>query len=161
MLHFLPALSDNWSWKPSFGLFESGRFTQVLLYSDMACLMARLIWVFSWFFIMLVLLCDDNGASSWDVCTFRIYYAQILIYTLMLTFPAGLEFFTPEHRRHRRICAFAQAHLGLLCSRLSTSDWYYDCVTVTPLKSPVWPARNSEQFAHPFMLISLSSVPNG
>ena len=30
--YFWPALSDNWSWKPIFGLFESGRFTQVLLY---------------------------------------------------------------------------------------------------------------------------------
>ena len=27
-----PALSDNWCWKPIFGLSESGRFTQVLLY---------------------------------------------------------------------------------------------------------------------------------
>ena len=27
-----PVLSDNRSWKPIFGLFESGRFTQVLLY---------------------------------------------------------------------------------------------------------------------------------
>ena len=31
--YFWPALSDNWSWKPIFGLFKSGRFTQVLLYS--------------------------------------------------------------------------------------------------------------------------------
>ena len=30
--YFWPALSDNWSWKPIFGLFENGRFTQVLLY---------------------------------------------------------------------------------------------------------------------------------
>ena len=30
--YFWPALSHNWSWKPIFGLFESGRFTQVLLY---------------------------------------------------------------------------------------------------------------------------------
>ena len=30
--YFWPALSDNWSWKPIYGLFESGRFTQVLLY---------------------------------------------------------------------------------------------------------------------------------
>ena len=30
--YFWPALSDNLSWKPIFGLFESGRFTQVLLY---------------------------------------------------------------------------------------------------------------------------------
>ena len=30
--YFWPVLSDNWSWKPIFGLFESGRFTQVLLY---------------------------------------------------------------------------------------------------------------------------------
>ena len=30
--YLLPALSDNWSWKPIFGLFESGRFRQVLLY---------------------------------------------------------------------------------------------------------------------------------
>ena len=30
--YFWPALSANWSWKPIFGLFESGRFTQVLLY---------------------------------------------------------------------------------------------------------------------------------
>ena len=30
--YFWPALSNNWSWKPNFGIFESGRFTQVLLY---------------------------------------------------------------------------------------------------------------------------------
>ena len=30
--YFWPALSNNWSWKPIFGLFESGCFTQVLLY---------------------------------------------------------------------------------------------------------------------------------
>ena len=30
--YFWPALNDNWSWKPIFDLFESGRFTQVLLY---------------------------------------------------------------------------------------------------------------------------------
>ena len=30
--YFWPALSDNRSWKPIFGLLESGRFTQVLLY---------------------------------------------------------------------------------------------------------------------------------
>ena len=29
---FWLALSGNWSWKPIFNLFESGRFTQVLLY---------------------------------------------------------------------------------------------------------------------------------
>ena len=28
--YFWPALSNNWSWKPFFGLFVSGRFTQVL-----------------------------------------------------------------------------------------------------------------------------------
>ena len=32
--YFWPALRDNWSWKPIFGLFESGRFTLVLLYSS-------------------------------------------------------------------------------------------------------------------------------
>ena len=32
--YFWPALSDNWSWKPIFGLFESGRFTQDLLYHN-------------------------------------------------------------------------------------------------------------------------------
>ena len=31
--YFWPALSDYWSWKPIFGLFESGCFTKVLLYS--------------------------------------------------------------------------------------------------------------------------------
>ena len=30
--YFWPALSDKWSWKPIFGLFESGRFRQVLLH---------------------------------------------------------------------------------------------------------------------------------
>ena len=30
--YFWPALSNHRSWKPFFGLFESGRFTQVLLY---------------------------------------------------------------------------------------------------------------------------------
>ena len=29
--YFWPALSDNKSWKPIFGLFQSGSFTQVLL----------------------------------------------------------------------------------------------------------------------------------
>ena len=29
--YFWPALSENWSWKPIFGLFERGRFTQVLM----------------------------------------------------------------------------------------------------------------------------------
>ena len=29
--YFWPALSNNWSRKPIFGLFESGRFRQVLL----------------------------------------------------------------------------------------------------------------------------------
>ena len=32
--YFWPALSDNWSWKPIFIFFESGGFTQVLLYND-------------------------------------------------------------------------------------------------------------------------------
>ena len=32
--YFWPALSDNWSWKPIFVLYESGRFTQVLLYQQ-------------------------------------------------------------------------------------------------------------------------------
>ena len=31
--YFWPALSDNWSWKPAFGLFYSGRFRKVLLYN--------------------------------------------------------------------------------------------------------------------------------
>ena len=30
--YFWPALNDNWSWKPIFDYFESGRFTQFLLY---------------------------------------------------------------------------------------------------------------------------------
>ena len=30
--YFWPALSDNWSWKTILGLFESGSFTEVLLY---------------------------------------------------------------------------------------------------------------------------------
>ena len=30
--YFWPALSDNWSWKPIFGHFETGSITQVLLY---------------------------------------------------------------------------------------------------------------------------------
>ena len=30
--YFLPALSENWSCKPIFGLFESGQFRQVLQY---------------------------------------------------------------------------------------------------------------------------------
>ena len=30
--YFLPALTDEWSRKPIFGLFESGRFRKVLLY---------------------------------------------------------------------------------------------------------------------------------
>ena len=31
--YFWPALSENWSWKPIFRLFESGLLTQVLLHS--------------------------------------------------------------------------------------------------------------------------------
>ena len=30
--YFWPAWSETWSWKPIFGLLESGCFTQVLLY---------------------------------------------------------------------------------------------------------------------------------
>ena len=30
--YFWPAFSDNWPWKPIFGLFDSGLFTQVFLY---------------------------------------------------------------------------------------------------------------------------------
>ena len=30
--YFWPALSDNWSWKPILGPFESGRYTEVLLH---------------------------------------------------------------------------------------------------------------------------------
>ena len=33
--YFWPALSDNGSWKLFFGLFESGHFTQVLLYCEL------------------------------------------------------------------------------------------------------------------------------
>ena len=35
--YFWPALSDNWSWNPIFRLFESGSFTQVLLYVGKYC----------------------------------------------------------------------------------------------------------------------------
>ena len=35
--YFWPALSDNWSSKPIFDLFESGGFTQVLLYLVRSC----------------------------------------------------------------------------------------------------------------------------
>ena len=31
--YFWPAWSRNWSWKPIFGLFDSGGFTQVFLFS--------------------------------------------------------------------------------------------------------------------------------
>ena len=31
---FSPVLSDNWSWNPMCGLFESDFLTQVLLYSN-------------------------------------------------------------------------------------------------------------------------------
>ena len=30
--YFLPALSDNWAWKPSFGLLFEWRLRRVLLY---------------------------------------------------------------------------------------------------------------------------------
>ena len=33
--YFGPVLCDNWSRKPSFGLFESGCFRQVLLYNSL------------------------------------------------------------------------------------------------------------------------------
>ena len=33
--YFWPALSDNWSWNPIVCLFESGGFTEVLLYSEL------------------------------------------------------------------------------------------------------------------------------
>ena len=35
--YFWPTLSNNWSWKQIFGLFESDCFTQVLLYIDILC----------------------------------------------------------------------------------------------------------------------------
>ena len=39
--NFWPALSDKWSWKPIFGVFESDRFTQVLLYVQMPLINAN------------------------------------------------------------------------------------------------------------------------
>ena len=30
--YFWPALRENWSWKPNFGLFESGRLINILLH---------------------------------------------------------------------------------------------------------------------------------
>ena len=32
--YFWPALSNTWPWKPIFGLFETGSYTQVLLYYE-------------------------------------------------------------------------------------------------------------------------------
>ena len=43
-----PALSDNWSWKPNFGLFESDLFTQVLLYVASQKRKENYIWYFIW-----------------------------------------------------------------------------------------------------------------
>ena len=40
LLYFRPTLSDNWPWKPIFGLFERGRFTQfffIVLSIDPIC----------------------------------------------------------------------------------------------------------------------------
>ena len=44
--YFWPALSKNWSWKPIFGLFESGSFTQVLLYNLVGLDAYILVWTF-------------------------------------------------------------------------------------------------------------------
>ena len=41
--NFWPGLSDNWSWKPMFGLFESGRFRQVSLYKTEKYILATAI----------------------------------------------------------------------------------------------------------------------
>ena len=35
--YFWPALSGNWSWKLISGIFESGHFTQVILYNNCYC----------------------------------------------------------------------------------------------------------------------------
>ena len=49
--YFLPALSDNWSWEPIFGLFEGGHFVPVLLYTVaynmdcVTCLHAFVKWI--------------------------------------------------------------------------------------------------------------------
>ena len=48
---FWSALSDNWYWKPIFGLFESGSFTQVLLCSKKEqpqYLLQMRIWTYFW-----------------------------------------------------------------------------------------------------------------
>ena len=41
--YFWPVLSDHLSWEPIFCLFESGHFTQVLLYNALAIVMQHLI----------------------------------------------------------------------------------------------------------------------
>ena len=41
-----PALSHNWFWKPIFCLFESGHFTQALLYLEMEIINTILITYF-------------------------------------------------------------------------------------------------------------------
>ena len=50
--YFWPALSDNWSWKPICGLFESGHVTLVLhrfycigVNNDINILMADIYWL--------------------------------------------------------------------------------------------------------------------
>ena len=82
--YFWPASSDNWSWKPIFCLFESGRFTQVLLwfhYTDekkcgpwsagLEPIKSQLIWIFT-------ILDVKNLKNSCTVCLSGwFWYVQI------------------------------------------------------------------------------------
>ena len=61
--YFWPALNNNWSWKPIFGLFYSGHFTQVLqLYVSLLNLQISMPQILSGL--------QYNAASTWlQTCT--------------------------------------------------------------------------------------------
>ena len=72
--YFWPALSDNWSWKPIFGLFESGCFTQVLLWHWHSIYIQWNPWSdcsFKQFNLQSTQVCLSGFAQAWKELEFR------------------------------------------------------------------------------------------
>ena len=110
--YFWPALRDNWSWKPICGLFESGCFTQVLLYNYQ--LFTTLGAFCNTFDLHWAIICLENQFVVFlRVAVLHRFYCIIISYLP----PTDIIWAsTREPVFENRKCADQPAHLGSLIS---------------------------------------------
>ena len=75
--YFWPALIDNWSWKPIFGLFESGCFTQVIMYITYAITQESFFLIYTENEVYHNSLCTNTWFSDND---FFVWYDKDLVF---------------------------------------------------------------------------------